>query len=279
MFEQTGDPVIANTLGYMYYYGRCNHSVPQYEEAFKYFSAGNAGGVYESRYKLSDMFRHGYGIPKNEKIANHLIWEVYWDTLPHILHGRDDTPFADAALRAGNIYRYGIDEETDPDEAVCYYLQAKYAIAQRMKATDQYGDRKVAKRINEALQDVLPLSRYAQKSSVTFYPSLQDLLMESFRNGLQMEMTMKKTADDSVHLTVRILPKTEKEPELFITVPGSHWCGRIPQLDIELIHIRQISFTEEECPIVFDEVRGNKFLLYGKTAAVIEAQYMLQIAS
>lgn len=69
LYELTGKPVYANTLGYIYYYGRCWNGEPKYDEAFRYFSVGAAGFYYESRYKLADMFVHSYGVPKNAKIA------------------------------------------------------------------------------------------------------------------------------------------------------------------------------------------------------------------
>jgi len=40
-YNLTGDASAANTLGYIYYYGRCNNGVPEYDEAFKYFSIGH----------------------------------------------------------------------------------------------------------------------------------------------------------------------------------------------------------------------------------------------
>ena len=37
---------LANTLGYIYYYGRCNGGIPEYETAYKYFSFAAFNGVY-----------------------------------------------------------------------------------------------------------------------------------------------------------------------------------------------------------------------------------------
>ena len=38
-YQMTGDASAANTLGYIYYYGRCNGGVPEYDKAFRYFSS------------------------------------------------------------------------------------------------------------------------------------------------------------------------------------------------------------------------------------------------
>ena len=69
LMELDPDPQTANTLGYMYYYGRCTDGVPEYDKAFYYFSIGAAGWYYESRYKLADMLRHGYGVAKNSRAS------------------------------------------------------------------------------------------------------------------------------------------------------------------------------------------------------------------
>ena len=71
-YQLTGDASAANTLGYTFYYGRCNGGVPEYEEAFKYFSIGHAYSYFESTYKLADMFTHGYGVVKDGESANYL---------------------------------------------------------------------------------------------------------------------------------------------------------------------------------------------------------------
>ena len=147
LMEVKPDPLFANTLGYMYYYGRCNGGVPEYDKAFYYFSIGAARGYYESRYKLSDMFRHGYGVPRDPGIAAGLIWELYHDQLKKIRKGRFDSNFADVALRAGNLCKDGIDCEADPEEAFYYYLQARYAIRMRILTDEGYGDRSDAEGI------------------------------------------------------------------------------------------------------------------------------------
>ena len=77
LYDLTGKPVYANTLGYIYYYGRCWNGEPHYEEAFKYFSIGAAGGYYESRYKLADMYIKGLYVKQNKDIAETILFELY----------------------------------------------------------------------------------------------------------------------------------------------------------------------------------------------------------
>lgn len=67
-----GNAFPANTLGYIYYYGRCTGGIPQYEEAFRYFSIGAFAQIFESKYKAADMLLNGYGVPKNYEAARRL---------------------------------------------------------------------------------------------------------------------------------------------------------------------------------------------------------------
>ena len=47
LFDKTGDPQYANTLGYIYYYGRCTNGVPEYEKAYEMFVISAANGLHE----------------------------------------------------------------------------------------------------------------------------------------------------------------------------------------------------------------------------------------
>ena len=123
LFDKTDDPRYANTLGYIYYYGRCNEGVPEYEKAFHYFGIAAANGMYEGMYKLADMFYHGYGCKESKRTARSLYGMVYEDCLKKFMAG-ENTDFADAALRMGNVFAKGIDEEIDYTSAYYYYLQA-----------------------------------------------------------------------------------------------------------------------------------------------------------
>lgn len=143
--------MFANTLGYIYYYGRCNGGEPEYEKALKYFTMGAAGGIIESRYKLADMYKNGYAVPKNRWAANLLIVEAYKDTHRMFVRKNFECDFADAALRMGHICRDGF-EEAEYDEYY-YYTAAEYAIRKRMEF-DQYGDNTVRGNIQKELKRI-----------------------------------------------------------------------------------------------------------------------------
>jgi len=152
LFEKTDDPQYANTLGYIYYYGRCNGGIPEYEKAFHYFGIAAANGLYEGMYKLADMFRHGYGCKQSQRTARALYRMVYDDSIKHFLKG-ESANFADAALRMGNVYAKGISERVAPAVAYHYYIQADYAARLRAAESDFFGNSTVVINIQKALEE------------------------------------------------------------------------------------------------------------------------------
>lgn len=104
LYQLTGSPFAANTLGYIYYYGRCSKGKPDYPQAFYYFSIGHAGGLYESTYKLGDMFFHGLSVAKNTDIAYSLYKTVYDENMDRFVSGDTRCKFADTALRMARYY-------------------------------------------------------------------------------------------------------------------------------------------------------------------------------
>ena len=154
--ELTGNACYYNTLGYIYYYGRCNGGVPQYDEAFKCFAIGSACGYFESTYKLADMFEHGYGVPQNYHACHSLTTRHYHETRERFCKGEYGTNFCDVSLRVGGLYEKGIDEDVDLIAAYTYYLEAKAASDLRLMTGDGYGDDRVAQRIDDAIARVEP---------------------------------------------------------------------------------------------------------------------------
>lgn len=152
--QLTDDPFAYNTLGYIYYYGRCNGKVPEYEKAFQCFSIGAASGVYESRYKLADMFLAGKGCIQSKTAGANLIMSMYLENRDLFCEKEYECKFADIALRVGGLFERGDGVEQDIEAAYGYYLEANCAIKKRLKYFDYYGDRKVAKGIEESLKRV-----------------------------------------------------------------------------------------------------------------------------
>ena len=155
----------ANTLGYIYYYDRCNNGEPEYDKACKYFSMGMHGLIYESAYKLADMYLWGKGVAKNEHAAFQLISWVYDHTYERFLLG-EDTKFADAALRMGNAFRYGKGVSQSWFNALHYYTIADFAIRRRVNGEKQFGDSKVFGAIQKALAETRAYTQFRELNTM-----------------------------------------------------------------------------------------------------------------
>lgn len=279
--EIDDNPYLANSLGYIYYYGRCTDGEPEYEKAFRYFSIGAAAGIYESQYKLSDMFRHGYGVPKNGNIASDIIWRMYNEKIKDIYNSILNSKFADVALRLGNLKKEGIGSKKNANAAYYYYLQADFAIRMRMLEDDQYGDSKVAEGIRSSIDAILPLTKYQRPRRTVRYDDLDSLLKSSHSDTHRMEMKIRRAKDGELHLKFRVLPKGDDNypPRLFITEPIAHFCGYCDTLsaktvDLQKLYLGNRVFKGDSATIIFDDMWGDEFYLYGnKVAEIICDEY------
>ena len=105
-FNKSHNPDLARTLGYIYYYGRCNNGVMEAEKAFQYFSYATLfGDNHESYIKLADCYYYGYGTFKDEFASFRLSNTVYDESKKYIGSGHKDCKYADACIRLGNYYK------------------------------------------------------------------------------------------------------------------------------------------------------------------------------
>ena len=276
------EPSFCNSLGYIYYYGRCNDGVPEYDKAFKYFSMGAAGGIYESIYKLSDMYRNGYFVPKSDVLAARLIWSIYDESLDAFLRGERGNKFADVALRAGNLYKDGIDVCEDPDEAYHYYLQAEYAINMRMAEDMEYGDTKVAENIAKAIEEILPRTSYHTAADHITYNNTYEigsLISNGFQGNHKMQFRIDEEADGTKTITFSVIQRgNESEiPKFLITIPEAHFCGLVETFTFKLSDIDDFSSNYGDGYTTFDSIIGQDFMDYGRTAASITAKYTVEM--
>lgn len=275
VFKEQPDPSIANTLGYIYYYGRTNKGKPQYAQAFKYFSIGAAGGVLQSRYKLSDMFLNGYGVGKNEETASRLLWDLYDESLDGFCRGSYDSVFADVAYRIGNLYRYGIDGREDPNEAYAYYLQAQYAIAQRIAMSSSYGDLQVQKNIEESIAAVLPNTIYEKKTSVIHRHTAENFLTSALAHHAMFKIKIKELKNHKKHLSIYIVNDDEEFPLRFLMVlPEAGTCQLMDNINLTVQDLQEYNVPADSGSFLFNDIRDAKFYLYGTELASIEGEYV-----
>lgn len=243
LYELTDNPTYANTLGYIYYYGRCTGGVPEYEKAFEMFTVSAANGIYEGIYKLGDMFRHGYACKQSPKTAARLYAMVYDDCYPKFLKGYD-TAFADAALRMGNIYFRGIGTQKDPVMAYGYYLQADLAAKRRAGKSDFFGDTTVAVNIQKALEEArkeIPGSFFEDSIDMRYPQEFEDLTEQGYR----VRLSIAKKEDDRYTIKAERIPKREEEAQpILIVYPAIDMCELSSSIELTAEEL-QASFDTE----------------------------------
>ena len=251
LFELDDDALYANTLGYIYYYGRVD-GAPDYEKAKHYFGIAAANGIHEGMYKLADLFRHGYGCRKSPRTARSLYGMVYEDSVKYFLQGNHGN-FADAALRMGIVYSEGIAEEIDHCSAYHYYLQAAYAAALRAEDSDFFGDETVARNTQKALEEAEArlAEDYFEESTDHEVPVLfQRLCADNYRCVL----TRLSLPDGCTRLYAERIPthSVPKPEYILITIPTRKFCKRTQAVSYTADKNAQIWFKDDAVKVKFD---------------------------
>ena len=284
--EEKCDPSLANTLGNIYYYGRCNDGVPQYDEAFRWFSIGAVGGICESRCKLAEMlYLRGYGAGKNEITARTIMDELYEQTLLEFLNDGPECSLAEVALRLGNLIRDNTPtvNTNSPRKAYYYYLQAAYAIKQRIARRSYYGDKDLVDSIRKSIEDLrannslgIP-KKTVRTEDLSCFLGHQDLVRRYYH------MKLKKTGDDEYKITIRVFSEwSGKAPsKILLTLPEAHFCGMVDTVNIKAkkakIYIGKDLFDENEAEFVFDGIRAGRLLRDGQPSVAIYAEFYYSV--
>ncbi len=271
LFERTGNPGYANTLGYIYYYGRCNDGVAEDDKAYKYFSYGNAAGLYESKYKLADMIRQGRYVPKNREIAVNMVEDVYFDNLELLESGVYDCKFADAALRMGGFCEERIavedgktGEMADPIAAYAFYKQAKLAIDLRMESVDYYGDDVVAMNISKALDRVRPHIEFLDRDS--YMDNNPGLIRVNIVPGSYLILTFTKTDDG-----IKVSAEKGDGSSFLVTLPEYDYCAledTIEMYGTNVKFIREPDYDRNYCITAIDVNFENGDVIFYDTEPV-----------
>ena len=251
----------ANTLGYIYYYGRCSGGVPEYDKAFSCFSLGADCGIYESMYKLSDMYLHGYGTAKNLYAAQIQLRMVFEKSYDSIRSSEFDCEFADVALRLGNLCRDGIIED---ESAEAYYQMADFAIKKRAKF-NRYGDSKVACAIAGELARIREGQPVKKRTTLRDFDAV-DIVSRLFDN-YTCEVTIKPVKQ-GISFKVKRMPHPhcdEAEGE-FDLLPEYGYCDVVSSVTFtavgaELPNLKNpVTFIADSFSVA--EVEGKKYCLF-----------------
>ena len=268
LFERTGEPMYANTLGYIAYYGRCSDGTPDYDEAFRYFSYGAARGMIESAYKLADMYAGGKGIWKDDEAAFRIINDLYMKLVRRFCAGELTGKFADVALRMGRLYENGfMDEDPNPRAAYFYYLQARYAIRFRRELADEYGDDKVEQNIEDAVARVEDEIEHSDRAS--YRRENPWILQMALAMDQHVLVTFKELAGGRVKLVLDRLEDEESElHDFLITIPEHGYCAMQEHVTLYADRTKELFLSDPGDPVLvtgveYDEHTGTWIFLQG----------------
>jgi len=259
------NPSYYNSLGYIYYYGRCNNQVPEYEKAFQCFTIGALNGVYESQYKLSDMLIDGKGCPKNVEAAVNLVYKMYQDCLTDFCEGKTYSKLPDVAMRLGSFYAQGKGLKKDKEKALQLYLTADYAIKMRMEDGEYYGDKKVAKNIARLLkkaEDAMPADYFTNRVEAPSPFLVGELLRVS--PGICVWFFEK---EHQMYLYAEMVPvfveDQEKEedipnPQYLMVIPPMKVCSLTNQIIMRVEGFESLDSPNQEMQAIINHIEFNK---------------------
>ena len=241
LFERTDDPFIANTLGYLYYYGRCTDGTPDYGKAFYYYSAGAAGGVTESLYKQADLFRDGKGVPRNLRTCRKLLSGLYAETMKDFLDGDPYNKLADVAVRLASLC---LSDDTGwvPGEAYRYALEADFSIRARRRILDFIGDESVERRVRDTLSLAEKACGFSDLDPDDT-DAVGDRICQTLSRNGPVSMEVRQLAHE---VSIRLIADSRYPrgfDKLFVTVPEFGFCGYLTELTVYADEVSAIPET------------------------------------
>ena len=159
---EQGELQAMENLGYCWYYGRTGEV--DYQKAYHYFiKAALAGGI-NSRCKIGDMYKNGYYVEKDERLA----FRIYNDCSEE-LSDYDTERFGAAIwMRLGEAYEKGIGTGRNPEMALIYYQKAEHMLYQKIRNGDYFAQSELDKAIGRQealrreLREALPAFRWRE---------------------------------------------------------------------------------------------------------------------
>ena len=134
-------------LGYIWYYGRTGEK--DYKKAYEYFSKLMEKGDLVSTYKIADMYKNGYYLPKNQKKYEEIIENLY----PKVKNCTDVfDPVPEVFTRLAKIRA----EQGKKREAVNLYFKAKDYLAQRIRYNAFFGNMNIMKWLIDDVYELIP---------------------------------------------------------------------------------------------------------------------------
>ena len=257
------DPYVANSLGYIYYYGRTNKGKPDYDKALKYFIIAEMHGITEARYKLCDMLMYGKGFPvKMPKMVLKDLYAMYYDLIEELEAGNYSSEFADIAVRLGN-YNLEMAEVNTVKARLSYdyYMIAKYALELRIKHDYKFGD-------NSIMEKLLP--RYEEAKALFHKNCLKEDdgtgffdIIKDFVDNTLVRVQIRKLRNGKHKISLIIDPaerQMESYQKILVSIPEIDFCKLVGRIDLvyngapEIISSKRSNFIVDAVEIEKDEL-------------------------
>lgn len=194
----------ANTLGYMHYNGSCNSGIPNYRKAFFYFSIASSYNIFESKLKIADMFLDGHFVSRNYAVAVSILDELYNEEKKQIQENIFTGLFPEVAYRMAKIIMSS--PKMFQDEKIrtySYLLQARFALAHRMKQNASSSDEQLLRLIESdmaELHNMIPEFRKKRKTFRSAIPLHIDFFMGD--DGCIFKLKVKKLKNNRIKITI-----------------------------------------------------------------------------
>ncbi|MDO4378190.1 MAG: hypothetical protein Q4C64_03440 [Erysipelotrichia bacterium] len=217
LYHKYGLAAYANSLGYIYYYGRANNGIAQDDLAFRYFSIGAAAGIYESVYHQADMFYYGRGVTENKVQAISTYFNLYEENKKIFSDEFFDCKFADIALRLGTVFM----SKNDPNYEIAYFylLQAEFAIKKRREIANFYGDDRVEEKIIQAITNCR--KKLGLKSQMKLVQPTPIYIRDLFDNNNRIRLRLRQLKNNRLKMEFETIADSDGKADkhLFTFVP------------------------------------------------------------
>ena len=295
LYNRTSDPAAANGLGYIYYHGRTNENIGEYEKAFSYFAYAALDGIDESIYMVADMLIHGTGVKKNIDMGVEMLVTGYRETQDDFCRGIYDSRFAEYAYRMGEACQEGLLYGLGNRDAYRFYLEAKYALVKR-RPFKFYGEEtrieKVTRKL-ETMREELHIDPDRSELKAD-YPIFINQLFES---RLPVKVTVyKKRGGKDYYLKMsrlsfrELLGRLGDIPEdgnmgepamrkILITYPELSYTTVSAEIEFRLEEGEILKLPEHGKPFFSDSFRKNEvtgaleFYAHGDLVAALDAKW------
>ena len=258
LWKEGGFGYAANTLGFICLEGRLTDGVPDYEQAFRYFSIGHAFGISESTYKLAEMFMEGICVAKNPEMAASLLERLYIDARYRFEQEDFEGAFAEAAMHMGQLQLKVFNDNPVGfrfmhDQALDFFLQAKYALMRRSQFGLTHSDRNISAIVDERIRELSEGIKVYKTSYKSSYPGpVRDFL--SYRPTGTYTLELKPLKNSRLKITIRRLSSKNEtiSPLTLLTYREFLCCDLTDNITVTGNEAKVVSINSDN-DLIFDD--------------------------